>query len=376
MGIRFYCPNGHKLNVKEFQAGRKGICPFCQAKIQIPTESTRPSAKHQTSEENGSHVAAPTMEPSTQSPLPQPLPPATSPAGVATVPLPPVPPSPAASPGAFDFDPFSTIGADVLPAAQAEAPTVKPAATLPSANSSVSAGATPSKSAPAATASDGASPVPAGPDPLVEAGDAAWYVRATDGGQYGPANREIMRGWLTEGRITPGSLVWREGWRDWREAAKVFPQTTANHPEYIFESIVAEEMSAHAPAELYAPSKSRRRPPTMQTWIFAALVAAVVILSLCSCGFCGTSLATRGKRKSSRRRRHRSFRTLPCAKYAARDSKRGTRWKSWLPMSRTEPRLGWARWVSRFGPFCLGGEFVADWAFRIADLPLCLRPPP
>ncbi len=23
MGIRFYCPNGHKLNVKEFQRGLK-----------------------------------------------------------------------------------------------------------------------------------------------------------------------------------------------------------------------------------------------------------------------------------------------------------------------------------------------------------------
>ena len=45
MGIRFYCPNGHKLNVKEFQAGRRGICPFCGARIQIPTQSTRPSAK-------------------------------------------------------------------------------------------------------------------------------------------------------------------------------------------------------------------------------------------------------------------------------------------------------------------------------------------
>ncbi len=45
MGIRFYCPNGHKLNVKEFQAGRRGICPFCGARILIPTQSTRPASK-------------------------------------------------------------------------------------------------------------------------------------------------------------------------------------------------------------------------------------------------------------------------------------------------------------------------------------------
>ena len=34
MGIRFYCPNGHKLNVKSFQAGRKGFCPFCGTELQ------------------------------------------------------------------------------------------------------------------------------------------------------------------------------------------------------------------------------------------------------------------------------------------------------------------------------------------------------
>jgi len=34
MGIRFFCPNGHKLNVKDFQAGQTGICPFCGVKMQ------------------------------------------------------------------------------------------------------------------------------------------------------------------------------------------------------------------------------------------------------------------------------------------------------------------------------------------------------
>ena len=45
MGIRFYCPNGHKLNVKEFQAGRRGICPYCGTKFLIPSQSTRKSSK-------------------------------------------------------------------------------------------------------------------------------------------------------------------------------------------------------------------------------------------------------------------------------------------------------------------------------------------
>ena len=39
MGIRFLCPNGHKLNVKTFLAGKRGICPDCDAKFVVPLES-------------------------------------------------------------------------------------------------------------------------------------------------------------------------------------------------------------------------------------------------------------------------------------------------------------------------------------------------
>ena len=41
MGIKFYCPNGHKLNVKAFLAGKRGICPHCGCKMDIPLESQR-----------------------------------------------------------------------------------------------------------------------------------------------------------------------------------------------------------------------------------------------------------------------------------------------------------------------------------------------
>jgi len=39
MGIRFLCPNGHKLNVKAFLAGKRGICPDCDAKFLVPGQS-------------------------------------------------------------------------------------------------------------------------------------------------------------------------------------------------------------------------------------------------------------------------------------------------------------------------------------------------
>src|SRR6476620_884151 len=36
MGIRFLCPNGHRLNVKTFLAGKRGVCPQCGASFVIP----------------------------------------------------------------------------------------------------------------------------------------------------------------------------------------------------------------------------------------------------------------------------------------------------------------------------------------------------
>ena len=39
MGIRCYCPNGHRLNIKSFLAGKKGVCPHCDARFRIPLES-------------------------------------------------------------------------------------------------------------------------------------------------------------------------------------------------------------------------------------------------------------------------------------------------------------------------------------------------
>jgi hypothetical protein len=37
MGIRFTCPNGHKLHVKAFLAGKRAVCPKCGAKTVIPS---------------------------------------------------------------------------------------------------------------------------------------------------------------------------------------------------------------------------------------------------------------------------------------------------------------------------------------------------
>jgi hypothetical protein len=168
MGIRFHCPNGHKLNVKSFLAGKRGICPHCGIKVDIPDDAE---------DKNSVTVdAAPQTVPAEAAPASRPAP-----------------------------VPATTAAAHAMaPASVAAAPVTASRAAVPAAISA----------APAA--------VPAPADPLSEAPNAVWYVRPPSGGQFGPASAEIMRRWITEGRVNEESLVWREGWADWKPTRGLF----------------------------------------------------------------------------------------------------------------------------------------------------------
>src|SRR3982750_4891642 len=39
MGVRFQCPNGHRLHVKADLAGQRGRCPECGARFIVPSFS-------------------------------------------------------------------------------------------------------------------------------------------------------------------------------------------------------------------------------------------------------------------------------------------------------------------------------------------------
>jgi hypothetical protein len=222
MGIRFHCPNGHKLNVKAFQAGQMGICPVCGVKTQIPLKSTRPS-----SGEKRRNAPAAAHVPSQ----------AKSPAG----------PSPAVA---------AAAGRSGGPSNQSLAEPPRAAA------------------------------APAAGDPLAEA--ATWYVRPATGGQFGPATSEIMRIWLAEGRIAADTLVWREGWRDWQEAERVFRQVpsgggvdspVADHsaPIGAVESFVVSDLRHHVELQ----PKVRRMPMTVfvvGVLVLLGIVAVVLFI--------------------------------------------------------------------------------------------------
>jgi hypothetical protein len=225
MGIRFRCPNGHKLNVKEIDpatgrrvVGKIGYCPKCGARFRIPP--------------GGQAVA----EPSDSSVLDDPSPVTAPDDSAALVPAQGPPEAGRvggrvggreAVVGLASPVPASSHATGMSPRADLEKPD---AATLP--------------------------PVPAGAPvrwPAIdEAPQAIWYVRPPTGGQYGPARGDVMRQWLLEGRVPEDALVWREGWPDWETAGSVFPGLTA--------LFAAPQVGPDAPAAYPPPPPSPGAP--------------------------------------------------------------------------------------------------------------------
>ncbi|GAB5401900.1 MAG: hypothetical protein Aurels2KO_01310 [Aureliella sp.] len=63
-----------------------------------------------------------------------------------------------------------------------------------------------------------------------QSSSAAWYLRISDGQQFGPVDEPTLMQWLSEGRVTQESYVWRDGWPDWTPAPQAFPAQFASAP--------------------------------------------------------------------------------------------------------------------------------------------------
>ena len=160
MGIRFYCPNGHKLNVKEHLAGKAGFCPECGARLVIPYHSTRKSSKEL--QTGGQQRQAPGETDSS---------------------------APTADP-TFSVTPLSADEMNLNSGATAAA----------SQQEEISI------------------------NPILQDQTVVWYVQVPGGPQYGPATGQVIHTWIRQHRIGPTMLVWREGWANWLEAKNVFPE--------------------------------------------------------------------------------------------------------------------------------------------------------
>lgn len=189
MGIRFYCPNGHKMNVKSYLAGKIGFCPECGARMQIPYEDTRPSSKA---------LKDAGVNPATH--------PTAAPANTANEIL------SETSPGGI----FASNGTADTPA---DSPT-----TLPSETSGNATTPVPVPISPEPTALQTAPSIPPGVNPLLTDNTLVWYLHIPGGTQYGPVASEVVATWIRERRIAPDMLVWREDWPEWKEAKAVFPE--------------------------------------------------------------------------------------------------------------------------------------------------------
>ena len=274
MGIRFLCPHcDHKLNVKSFLAGKRGVCPRCGRGLDIPLENQIVKG----AEELGSNL--PSAGPSqvardapavAYQPVHQAgtAPPSAECSGIPHFTPPGIP-----APGMVGGSNPGSSPVPVIPKVpmSASVPAVPTTAAIVPRPSPLSV--RPEPMAPAASPSR-----PAVQDPIDEVPEAVWYVRPPSGGQYGPARGDVMRKWIGEGRISADSMVWREGWDDWRSGGDVFPYLRT-----------ATESPAHVPAPVaYAPSTpapaagSRSYAVRRQQSSLAVAITTVVVLGLMS----------------------------------------------------------------------------------------------
>lgn len=265
MGIRFQCPNGHKINVKAFLAGKRARCPDCGAKVVVPFESqvtptlaampaSAPAATEAATSSaaaNGQNGAA-NGAPATKRPAASPV------TAAATAPVVTVATAAPVSAHAPRTAVSPTFNANLAAAAAVVSAPISPAAVA----------------MPAAVISD----------PIAEAPQAVWYVRPRTGGQYGPAPGEIFRQWIVQRRVTADSLVWRDGWTDWRLAGEVLPQLATRTPPAFaaapgmavpVAAANASPEAANAPAARYI--RSRR---SKSSTIAAICVLGVVAFAL------------------------------------------------------------------------------------------------
>ncbi len=227
MGIRFFCEAcGKKLNIKVELAGKKGRCPQCQAKISIPQDSSlKSSAKPPGA--SGENTVASSSEPAT--------------------------PSPATTKPSQSKSAFALPGGD-----QSGQPI----------------------SASPPTASAGSSEI------LQEDPQAKWFVRPSSGGQFGPAEADVMQTWLNEGRVGRDSFVWREGWEEWRNAGEVFATEFGVPENPVPENPVPEKPVTQEPAVAAHPGQLRSRKTNHQRarqraqTIGILLIVVLVIVSI------------------------------------------------------------------------------------------------
>jgi GYF domain 2 len=197
MGIKFYCPNGHKMHVKDFLAGKRGLCPKCGVRVEIPMTSVSGPppevhpAEEQLAEEGGLMAESAAAKLNATKTLPTKASPVF---GMA------------ADEAAVDSLLAETVGEEVAPVEQPAS-----ADELADVEGSAAGMLELQVEMPAAAAEP--LQIPPGDD---------WYVHLANGKQMGPVGSDTLRQWLDQAVVGVDALVWRSGWDQWQVIREAF----------------------------------------------------------------------------------------------------------------------------------------------------------
>jgi hypothetical protein len=186
MGIVCHCPNGHRVKVKDHQAGKRGLCPTCGAKFSIPAAAgVEPHAAADHAQDRSDAPQLPLarfvpLEPSTIATLPRAM-------------------------------PFGAARAAAAAAAAASHEPLEPyAETMPLGADPLAAG-----------------PVSAAPTQfhaaIADRPELSWRIAYPGGEPSEPVDAMTMQEWLAGGQAEGNELVWRADWADWLPVRAVFP---------------------------------------------------------------------------------------------------------------------------------------------------------
>jgi uncharacterized protein DUF4190/uncharacterized protein DUF4339 len=111
-----------------------------------------------------------------------------------------------------------------------------------------------------------------------------YKVQGTDGRQYGPVSADVLRDWITQGRVNAQTMIQLEGSSDWKPIAQfaefasalnIPPRTTAAPP-------VPPSLPPSSPAPLSSPQPAA--PSKTSGLAIASLILGILAFPTCGIG--------------------------------------------------------------------------------------------
>ncbi len=192
MGIVCHCPNGHRVKVKDQQAGKRGLCPTCGAAFRIP-QLSRPADAIQPELPLAQLLL---LDPAVVATLPRAVPVGTARAAETRV-----APQPHGAPQ-HDGAPQPHVEP------QQHEPTEQPVEPIPVEVEPVGE--------PAAVLELHAA--------IASRPDLSWRIAYPGGAASEPVDAVTMQEWLAGGQAEGTELVWRADWAAWLPVQEVFPE--------------------------------------------------------------------------------------------------------------------------------------------------------